>query len=94
MDQVAASVLKHRAGDRTLAVGSPWNFTPSFVSLPYSALIFLVVKAVAGIPASKSALLMLANLICMKTSSGESGRETWLRLRKTPLWNKPDYLPK
>ena len=28
------------------------------------------------------------------TELTESGRETWLRLRKTPLWNKSDYLPR
>jgi transposase-like protein len=28
------------------------------------------------------------------TELTESGEETWLRLRKTPLWNKPDYLPR
>ena len=28
------------------------------------------------------------------TELTESGRETWLKLRKTPLWNKPDYLPR
>jgi transposase-like protein len=29
----------------------------------------------------------------MHTDLTESGEETWLRRRKTPLWNKPDYLP-
>lgn len=28
------------------------------------------------------------------TDLTESGEETWLRLRKTPLWDKPDYLPR
>lgn len=28
------------------------------------------------------------------TQLTESGIETWLRLRKTPLWDRPDYLPK
>ena len=27
------------------------------------------------------------------TNLTESGEDTWLRQRRTPLWDKPDYLP-